>query len=172
MCFWFWEKGVMKVGDPGLIYWSTGFSGISASATLTSSLLASAPVPSAPRTYLCPFSMAFSHVLCQNICVFPWCPSLSPDLFFCQAVPDIFPIAWFRVLDWCPSLPFLFLLCIALVSRKEAKLHWLFSLLYFLLSKQWSCFGTDFRKKNNWAEQTALWATAFRNVKFLGWAGK
>lgn len=140
---------------------SASFSRISASATVTSSLLLflQLPVPVwALFVWLSSMSFAkiagFFHDVKLYLQTYfsaklSWTSFLTHYfLFFC---------AWLMSFS---ALPFPSLHCSGV--KKGGKVHWLFSLHYVLLLKQWSCFGTSFRKKNNWAQQTAVWATAFK----------
>lgn len=143
---------------------SAGFSRTSASATETSSLLTSAPVPPAPSTCLCPFFfMAFSHALPKH-------------LYF-----SMMPVILFRPisLPGCSehlSSPFLVFLCLtnvflwfplpSLVSRKEAKYTGSF---LFTTTCYWSSGAVLVQTsegKNNWVCLTAAWATTFETLKF------
>lgn len=90
MCFWFWGKKKEESWSSWFnlqLCSSAAFSRISASATVA--CICSCFFSS--TTYLCPFAMTFSHILCQNIYILLWSLSFPPDLLHFQVDLDVFP---------------------------------------------------------------------------------
>lgn len=191
-----WPNGVIQLWDPGtkkkkvlLVLWersneswgssliwlrsSASFSRIPASATVTSPVH-TRTVPSAPSTYLCPFSLAFSHVLCQNICIFPQCLSFFPDLFFWQAILHILSHSLFLIflclinVFLCTSFSFPALLWCQ--ERKQSTLVLLSSLL--LIIEEVELFWHKHQKEKLIELSRQQYGQLHWEISSLGWSGK
>lgn len=131
-------------------------------------------LPSAPSTYLCPFSLAFSHVLCQNVCIFPRCPSFFPDLFLCQAVLHIFSHSLFLIflclinVFLCTSFSFSALLWCQ--ERRQSTLVLFSSLL--LIIEEVELFWHKHQKEKLIELSRQQCGQLHWEISSLGWSGK